>query len=457
MRKQVLIALGILLVLGCAEKDQEKQYESGCSEAPAGGGSTVSSGGSDEPTAWTVQLGTFGSDYVYAIKTHGRHIYITGAVDGFRDSSMSTTIQGTFIAKYDSNGRRRWISPLTTPSVWGVYPSSIVTDSSENVYVTGSTVVGLDGNVNAGAADFFVIKFSADGVKQWIRQLGTPSNDYSKGITSDSNGNAYVVGSTTGIFEGDSPTAGKASDIFIVKFSPDGATQWIRQIITDDTDYANSIVADSSNNIYLAVDSYSNGGRDIPGSIIRYNSSGEQQWRETLGVDSSMTRARDITVDLDDNIYVTGVTTGLDGNVPIGNSDYFVVKYNSSGIKQWSQLFGADLGDEGTSITTDSWNNVYVTGSTQFVSDPINDLYSEKIFITKLGSNGVYHWTKQLRSQQVGDTGNRDQSTGIATDSSGYAYVSINSNGRIDGKTNVGNSGNEDIFIVKYDSNGNRQ
>jgi len=41
------------------------------------------------------------------------------------------------------------------------------------------------------------------------------------------------------------------------------------------------------------------------------------------------------TVDFSDKIYVTGNTRGaLDGNTGSGNDDLFVVKYNSSGVKQ---------------------------------------------------------------------------------------------------------------------------
>ena len=42
----------------------------------------------------------------------------------------------------------------------------VVTDSSGNVYVTGDTYGGLDGNTNAGNNDLFVVKYNSDGVKQ---------------------------------------------------------------------------------------------------------------------------------------------------------------------------------------------------------------------------------------------------------------------------------------------------
>ena len=42
-----------------------------------------------------------------------------------------------------------------------------------------------------------------------------------------------------------------------------------------------------------------------------------------------------ITSDSSGNVYVTGYTYGdLDGNTSAGSNDVFVVKYNSSGVKQ---------------------------------------------------------------------------------------------------------------------------
>ena len=57
-----------------------------------------------------------------------------------------------------------WTKQLgTTESDFGL---DVTTDSSGNIYVTGETKGGLDGNLNSGKSDIFLVKFNSSGIKQ---------------------------------------------------------------------------------------------------------------------------------------------------------------------------------------------------------------------------------------------------------------------------------------------------
>ena len=101
------------------------------------------------------------------------------------------------------------------------WANGIASDSSGNVYVTGGTKGDLDGNTSAGDTDLFVVKYNSSGVKQWTQQLGTSSSEDGEGITSDSSGNVYVTGSTSGGLDGDN----YGTDIFIIKYYSNGNLQ----------------------------------------------------------------------------------------------------------------------------------------------------------------------------------------------------------------------------------------
>ena len=93
-------------------------------------------------------------------------------------------------------------------------------DSSDNIYVTGYTTGGLDGNTNSGNDDLILVKYNSSGTKQWTKQLGTSSYDYGQGVTVDSSNNIYVVGETQGGLDGNTSSGG--SDLFLVKYNSSG-------------------------------------------------------------------------------------------------------------------------------------------------------------------------------------------------------------------------------------------
>ena len=169
------------------------------------------------------------------------------------------------------------------------YANGVATDSSGNVYVTGGTKGGLDGNTSAGNTDLFVVKYNSSGTKQWTKQLGSSGLDSANGITIDSSGNVYVTGVTFGGLDWN--TSAGANDLFVVKYNSSGTKQWTKQMGTSCSDLADGVATDSSG-----------------------------------------------------NVYVVGYTYGdLDGNTNTGASDLFVVKYNSSGTKQWTKQLGSSM------------------------------------------------------------------------------------------------------------------
>ena len=75
--------------------------------------------------------------------------------------------------------------------------------------------------------------------------------------------------------------------------------------------------------------------------------------------------ANGVATDSSGNVYVTGVTFGgLDWNTSAGANDLFVVKYNSSGTKQWTEQLGSESTDTANGVATDSSGNVYLAGVT---------------------------------------------------------------------------------------------
>ncbi len=136
------------------------------------------------------------------------------------------------------------------------------------------------------------------------------------------------------------------------------------------------LAIDDSDNIFVT--GYTTGGLRGSNSgesdliLVKYNSDGQRQWTRQLGT-SGQDEGKGITLDSSNNIYITGHTFGntngnpsssggLDGNSHSGSWDLFLVKYDSSGTKQWTKTMGTSATDQGRGVTVDSSNNIYVTG-----------------------------------------------------------------------------------------------
>ena len=75
----------------------------------------------------------------------------------------------------------------------------------------------------------------------------------------------------------------------------------------------------------------------------------------------------------------------------MGGSDIFLVKYNSSGVKQWAQQLGSSGNDNGNGVTADSSGNIYVTGTTYGGLDNNTNSGGLDIFLAKFDSAGTFY------------------------------------------------------------------
>jgi uncharacterized delta-60 repeat protein len=175
-------------------------------------------------------------------------------------------------------------------------------------------------------------------------------------------------------------------------------------------------------------------GNDI--ITIKYNQNGDTVWSRLYnGSGNSDDKAYAIVVDNLDNIYVTGTA-----NVLNDSNDVILIKYSSSGDLQWASTFSGAVGtgvDKALAIAIDASNNIYITGYCTN-SDGILNMVT-----LKYNDSGDQLWYVK----EPGPDNIESKGLGIAVDHAG----NINVTGYI--RTA---SGQNDIALVQYDPNGNR-
>lgn len=351
---------------------------------------------------WTQQLGTSSIDRGFGVTVDSSdNTYVMGYTLGGIDKNINSgndcafpPCTDIFLLKYTPDGIKQWAQQFGTSKQDS--GSGMTVDSSNNIYITGNTRGELDGNNFLGGYDIFIVKYNSGGTRKWTQQMGgypfEDTNDVGHGVTVDSSNNIYVTGWTEGGLDGNINSG--EYDMFLLKYNSDGVKQWTQQLGTALNDIGFRVTADLSDNIYVTGTTdggldgnFNSGGYDI--FLVKYNSSGLKKWTQQLGT-SSDDLGTDLRVDSSDNIYLTGTTEGgLDGNTNSGKKDIFLVKYNSDGVKQWTQQLGTSSNDWATGMKLDSSDNIYLTGTTEGGFDGNTNSGKKDIFLVKFSPDGV--------------------------------------------------------------------
>lgn len=333
---------------------------------------------------------------------------------------------------------------------------------------------------SSGNYDIMVAKYSPDGYLYWCNQYAGSGNgnDFATGLTIDGSGNVIITGSVLN-------SASDSNNVITIKYNSSGTQQWVSTYHGGTgSDAGTSLVADGSGNIYVCGTTNQGSSTKFDALLLKYNSSGTQQWARTYNynslqdgafhvamvsggkigftaivqnsstnyklavvkydasgnyVNSNVTGSNTIgftmvygcVVDNNRNIYVTGCTTGT------SSVDYFTIKLDSLLAQQWTATYNgsSSLTDEAKGIVVDGSGNVYVTGYS------ITATQGKNIVTIKYNSSGSQQWTKTYDGAASKD----DEGFAIAIDASGNPVVC--------GASDNGDS--YDYYTVKYDASAN--
>ena len=356
-----------------------------------------------------------------------------------------------FLTKlYEEEKRKK---ELMKKNKWTALLGTKVTDSGQSIaigidgiFVTGYTYGGLYGNENQGDSDIYVMKVDFAGQRVWTKQFGSTDNDGGTGICAGKDG-IYVTGYTRGDLDGQKNNG--EADVFITKYDFNGSRMWTRLLGTPVKDKAKSItIADDG--IYITgttegeLDGQKNNGFwDI--FVAKYDFNGNKKWTKMIG-SSSHDEANGISA-IDNYIYVVGQSIGnIDGLQSNGQSDIYIAKLNSSGNKIWSKLVGTKEADYAYSVSA-GLDGVYITGESKGNFAGLSNKGDSDVVIMKYDVDGNRKWVKLLGTQ--------------ANDYGYYIFARLDSvyvTGRTKGSfEGFSNNGGADIFLAKYDTDGNKQ
>ena len=351
------------------------------------------------------------------------NVYVVGTTESFGRGDSDICI-----LKYDNSGTQLW------NSTWGglnsEYGKSIIIDDVDDVYL-----VGITQSWGSGDGNVCVLKYNTLGELLWNYTWGSVLYSDSAEEVCETrmglNDTLYIAGSIRGSVDGN-------RDFFVIKMSSQGMVLWNRTWgLVHADEWCYDLQVDTLGNLYLT-----GHVSNEDAIVVKFTSSGDEIWNRTWG-GMGEERVRTSVLDSENNIYITGTTTsfGLAG-------DLFLLKYNPQGELLWERVWGTDHMDEAPNLYAGKTGDIFLSGSTNFVS-----------FLVRYNKYGevIWNYTRQNSGSTKGSLMIKSYSsmylfTTIWNDSQDFAIATFNSNGIICFDSTWGGSQDESISGVCIDS-----
>lgn len=328
-----------------------------------------------------------------------------------------------------------WSWAKASNGIYQNYPITSTQDNDGNNYTLGifNVDVTIDNSTISGPYNrgYFLCKQDSLGNLIWIKSFyanfGGVLNDLN--IALDPNNNIFIGGQASGFL---------------------GSNSGIPN---------NTLIVFDSGSYNLSITNYSL-------FFAKFDSNGDIQWAKSNNSTSSSVKS--ISFDINNNIYIAGEFKGLSlifDTTALSNNgatpefvDNFIAKYDSSGNFIWAKKFGGTSNEFLDNINIDTDGNFILTGvgGSNFSVTPsinfTNNSGEYEIFKVKINSDGDF-----LSIDNFGTILNYNIEGFIKTTKElstlQYGYFSSPTKSFDDG-TILNKIGEQDVYLVKYNSNG---
>ncbi|MFN8352390.1 MAG: T9SS type A sorting domain-containing protein [Flavobacteriales bacterium] len=374
--------------------------------------------------------------------------------------------------------------------------AGVTSDPSGNVYATGESysannivTTGAFDQVYSGYPAAMLVKFSANGIRQWATYFGNDGGKPCRAVTCSANSTSVAIAGytknsglgTAGTFQ---PALAGTLDGFIARFSSAGALQWctyyggfaydmIHDISMNESGVS-TVVGSTDNAAGMSTTGDITFGGGTDAFVARFDDAGGRIWSTYIGgtQDDEALVVSVRTVLGITTIVVSGTTsspagvatTGAWDTTLGGASDAFLARLSVSGQMQWCTYFGGPGSETGVGAAFLALDRIALVGRTTsatglgtsgvaqstpgYIGGSVGDGY-----LASFSISGTRQWATYVGSYYtavddvVNDVVGTSDGTAIIT---GGAGGSLGTSGSWDPTWN----GSQDAFVGAYSSSG---
>lgn len=337
------------------------------------------------PKEWSV---TFGGPYRdqarSAQQTACGGFIIAGTTDSFGAGDADF-----WLVKTDPQGNKLWSQTFGGAGADEAY-------SVEQIACGGFIIAGRTESFGEGLYDVWLVKTDPQGNKEWSRTFGGVSWDSAFSVQQTACGGFIIAGTTWSFGEG-------KSDVWLIKTDPQGNKKWSQTFGGPYWDGTHRLMFVVMGYDGLAVQQTACGGFIVIGTtrgdvwLIKTDPEGNKEWSQTFGGPKS-----DAAMSVQQTACGGFIVAGTTESFGAGNSDFWVIKTDAQGNKEWSQTFGGGPGWEhafsiqqtgdGGFIVAGSLNTVWMCHSRPLGVVPLKPYMC--IWVVKTDAHGNLEWTQ---------------------------------------------------------------
>ena len=311
-------------------------------------------------------------------------------------------------------------------------------------------------NKNNESYDYWLLKFNATNTLQWQKTFGGSDDDRGSSLLQTNDG-GYTVFGYSQSNDGDVTENAGSKDFWISKLDNSGTISWQKSYGFSGSDDGISIIQTNDNGYLLTgvIDVSASGGqgnskanlakRHAGGDywIIKLNALGDKQWSKYFG--GTFTDTPYDAIQTNDNGYII-VGSSDSNDVDIKNNrgsyDFWVIKISEIGVLVWEKSFGGTEVDEARAITKSNDGNYIIIGDTRSRDlDVSENNGAADLWMIKISPAGNLIWEKTFGGTSF------DSGRSISNTQDG-GFVISGSSRSSDGDLTI-NQGQNDAWVLK--------
>ncbi|WP_396602832.1 hypothetical protein [Algibacter sp. R77976] len=344
---------------------------------------------------------------------------------------------------------------------------SVIKTSDGGYAILGYTQ-SMDGDItnkSNESFDYWLLKYNTDDVLQWQKTYGGSDDDRGNSIIQTTDGGYAILGFSKSS-DGNVTTNNGAHDFWVSKLDASGTILWEKNYGFLGADIGNAIIQTNDGGFLLTgvIDVSASNGEGNSKNIsskttkvqhaggdywaIKIDALGEKQWSRYYG--GTFTDTPYDVIQTEDSGYIlvgSSDSADVDINNNKGTYDFWIVKISETGTLIWEKSFGGSQTDEARAIVKSNDGNYIIVGDTRSNDLDVSINHgAADLWAIKISPTGHLIWEKSFGGNSF------DVARSISKTQNGDFIISGSSRSLDGDLTN--NNGQNDAWVIKIDTQG---